>query len=86
MDAGGQAARVTGRAVEIGAEVVAVRVWTEEDYRAVRDWLAGSESRRAVLFHSAPYPDGNRFFGEFPGRVTFGDAKPRFLRAEPTKP
>jgi len=86
VDQGGQASRVTARAREIGAAAIAVRVWTEEDYRAVRDWLAGAEARRAVLFHSAPYPSGNRLFAEFPGRVTFGDARPRFLQGAPATP
>jgi hypothetical protein len=83
VDDAGQAARVTGKAVEAGATAIAVRVWTEEDYAAVREWLAKSPKNRAVLFHSAPYPEGNRLFHEFPAQTTFGDPHPRFLTELP---
>jgi hypothetical protein len=77
--AAGQSARVVAAAERLDARAVAVRVWTEEDYRAVRDWLAGSPDRRAVLFHSVAYPAGERLFREFPGQTTFGDPRPRFV-------
>lgn len=75
----GESGRVVQRAEERGASVIAVRVETEEDYGPVAEWLAGSPHRRAVLFHTAPYPAGYRLFEEFPGRTTFGDPKPHFL-------
>jgi hypothetical protein len=58
-------------------------VWNEDDYVAVRDWLASSREHRAVLFHSAPYPDGVRLYDEFPRQTTFGDTRPRFIRDRP---
>jgi len=79
IDGAGQSDRVVRRARESGARAIALRVWTEEDYGPVRDWLAESPEHRAVLFHSAPYPAGYRLFGEFPDQTTFGDPKPRFL-------
>jgi hypothetical protein len=82
----GQAIRVTRRAVELGATAIGVRVWNEEDYAAVREWLARSPEHRAVLFHTAPYPDGIRLFDEFPSQTTFGDPKPRFITEEPAQP
>jgi hypothetical protein len=67
------------RARAIGAEVIAVRVRTDEDARAVREWLSGASTRRVVLFHTAPYPAGYALFGEFPKQTTFGDPRPRFI-------
>jgi len=74
----GESGRVTGKAEELRAAAIALRVETEEDYRPVRDWLAASRDRRAVLFHSAPYPAGYRLFSEFPEQTTFGDPRPEF--------
>jgi len=82
----GQASRVTGRAVELGATAIGVRVWNEEDHDAVRAWLDRSPAHRAVLFHTAPYPDGIRLFDEFPSQTTFGDPRPRFITEEPEQP
>jgi hypothetical protein len=77
----GESDRVVRRAEELGASVIAVRVETVEDHDPVEQWLAGSPDRRAVLFHTAPYPAGYRLFEEFPGQTTFGDPRPRFLTA-----
>ena len=74
-----QSIRVVERALELGAEAIAVRARTAEDARPVREWLAGSPTRRAVLFHTAPYPAGYALFLEFPLQTTFGDPRPRFL-------
>lgn len=82
VDGPGESYRVVQRAEELGASVIAVRVETEEDHGPVGEWLAGSPDRRAVLFHTAPYPAGYRLFEEFPDQTTFGDPRPRFLTAE----
>jgi len=82
VDGKGESHRLVRRAEELGASVIAVRVETEEDYGPVAEWLAGSPQRRAVLFHTAPYPAGYRLFDEFQGQTTFGDPKPRFLTLE----
>lgn len=74
-----QSSRVVERAIALGAEAIAVRVRTAGDAQPVREWLAGSSSRRAVLFHTAPYPAGYALFNEFPLQTTFGDPRPRFL-------
>lgn len=75
----GESDKVVARAEALGASVIGIRVMTKEDAAPVRRWLSGSAGRRAVLFHSAPYPDGNALFGEFPDQTTFGDPRPRFL-------
>jgi hypothetical protein len=75
----GQASAIVGRAEELGAAAIAVRVWNEEDAAPVRMWLRASPAHRAVLFHSAPYPAGNALFSEFPKQTTFGDPRPHFL-------
>ena len=77
-----QSSRVVARALELGAEAIAVRARTDEDARAVREWLAAAPARRAVLFHTAPYPAGVALFQEFPRQTTFGDPRPRFLVEE----
>ncbi len=74
-----QASIVIAEAARAGANVISIRVEHEDDYAAVKEWLSASSERRAVLFHSAPYPTGYRLFAEFPTQVTFGDPKPRFL-------
>jgi len=74
-----QSNRVTARAEQLGAEVIAVRCRTAADAEAVRKWLHGGHTRRAVLFHTAPYPEGYALYDEFPGRTTFGDPRPRFI-------
>ncbi|HET7711280.1 MAG TPA: hypothetical protein VFL80_05070, partial [Thermoanaerobaculia bacterium] len=73
-----QVSGIIGEAARLGATVIAVRVAHQDDYAAVKQWLAGAPERRVVLFHSAPYPTGYRLFAEFPLQVTFGDPRPRF--------
>jgi hypothetical protein len=79
VDDAGQSARVVGRAEELAATAIGVRVQTPEDAAPVRAWLAASPTHRAVLFHTAPYPAGYALFDEFPKQTTFGDARPTFL-------
>jgi hypothetical protein len=74
-----QSDKVVERARAIGAEVIAVRARTAADAQPVREWLAGARTRRAVLFHTAAYPDGYALYKEFPGQTTFGDPRPRFI-------
>lgn len=79
VEGAGKAARLVARARELGARAVALRVADAEDAGALREWLAQSTENRAVLFHSAPYPDGERLFRDFPRQTTFGDPRPRFI-------
>ena len=74
-----QADRVLRRARELRARVIALRVRTTTEAKAVREWLSANRQRRAVLFHTAPYPEGYALFKEFPKQTTFGDPRPRFI-------
>jgi len=76
VERAGESFRVIRRAAEIGADAIAVRVATLEDAAPVRAWLLESPSHRAVLFHSASYPEGNALFAAFPRQTTFGDPRP----------
>ncbi|NWF75584.1 MAG: tetratricopeptide repeat protein [Nitrospirae bacterium] len=69
----GKANLIIDEARKIGAKVVGVRVWNKEEHDAVYLWLKEDKSRRAILFHSAVYPEGYRLFFEFPEQTSFGD-------------
>ncbi len=76
----GKAGVVVERARELGAKLIGIRVATLEEHDVVAAWLAGDRDRRAILFHSAVYPDGYRLFAEFPDQTSFGDIHPEFGR------
>ncbi len=73
-----QIERVLGRATEIKATAVAVRVETNYEFDRLRDWLRQAPGRRAILFNCGLYPHAQALFTEFPKQVTFGDLHPRF--------
>jgi hypothetical protein len=79
VDGPGQADRIVEGARATGAEAIALRVATVEDSLPVRAWLEESREHRAVLFHSAPYPEGIALFRDFRGQTTFGDPRPIWL-------
>ncbi len=74
--------KVIEEAKRLDARAVGIRVYSEEDYQATKEWLLASKENRAVLFHSAAYEPGYRLFFEFPDQVTFGDPRPRFTGKE----
>ena len=74
----GKAAVVVERARELGAKLIGIRVATLEEHDAVATWLAADRTHRAILFHSAVYPEGYRLFAEFPEQTSFGDIRPLF--------
>ncbi len=74
----GHATNVVQAARKIGARLLGIRVKTKEEHDAVYSWLKEDKSRRAVLFHTAVYPDGYRLFFEFPKQTSFGDIYPQF--------
>jgi len=76
----GKAGVVVERARELGAKLIGIRVATVEEHDAVAAWLAEERGRRAILFHSAVYPEGYRLFAEFPDQTSFGDIHPEFGR------
>jgi hypothetical protein len=74
----GHATNVVDQARKLGAKVLGIRVKSPEEHDAVAAWLREDASRRAVLFHSAAYPDGYRLYFEFPKQTSFGDTRPVF--------
>lgn len=58
------------------ATVIGARVFSRDDYYALRQWLAEDRKNRAVLFHSYSYPYGYKLMEEFPEQTTFGDINP----------
>ncbi len=74
----GHATNVVDEARKSGAKVLGIRVKSKEEHDAVYSWLKEDNSRRAVLFHTAVYPDGYKLFFEFPKQTSFGDIYPQF--------
>lgn len=62
----------------VNATALGARVYSRDDYDAVKDWLLKDKNHRAILFHSMPYPYGYKLIKEFPLQTTFGDVNPVF--------
>ncbi|HJX36680.1 MAG TPA: hypothetical protein VJ280_06950, partial [Dehalococcoidales bacterium] len=75
----GKADVVIAEARKTGAQVIGIRVWGKQEHDAVAAWLTENSNHRAVLFHSAVYPEGYKLFFEFPKQTSFGDTRPKFL-------
>jgi hypothetical protein len=74
----GNADVVVEEARKIGANLIGIRVWGKLEHDAVAAWLSESAKHRAVLFHSAVYPEGYKLFFEYPNQTSFGDIHPKF--------
>ena len=74
----GQAMNVVEEARRLGAKVLGLRVKSKKEHDAVAAWLQEDSARRAILFHTAVYPDGYKLFFEFPRQTAFGDTRPVF--------
>jgi hypothetical protein len=74
----GKATNVVDSTRQAGAGVLGIRVKSAEEHDAVAAWLKEDPTHRAVLFHTAGYPDGYRLFAEFPAQTSFGDIRPAF--------
>jgi len=72
----GETVQVITKASETGAKLIGVRVYSEDEYKAVAEWLKRDKNNRAVLFHSSLYAPGYRLFAEFPKQTSFGDIYP----------
>jgi hypothetical protein len=72
----GEAGKVVRQAEAIKAQVIGVRVCSDDDYKPVAQWLKKDLKNRAVLLHSVAYIRGNALFKEFPTQTTFGDLNP----------
>jgi len=69
----GKASTIVDEARKRKAKLIGIRVWGKEEHDAVSAWLKEDKNNRAILFHSAVYPEGYRLFFEFPQQTTFGD-------------
>ena len=69
---------VVEQARKLGAKVIGIRIKSRIEHDAVSAWLKEDKTRRAVLFHSAVYPDGYKLFFEYPEQTSFGDIYPVF--------
>ena len=74
----GKASLVLDEAKKVGAKLIGIRVKSKPEHDAVYSWLKEDRSNRAVLFHTAVYPDGYKLFYEFPQQTSFGDIHPEF--------
>jgi hypothetical protein len=74
----GKADVVVDEAKKVGAKLIGIRVKSKQEHDAVYSWLKEDRTKRAVLFHTAVYPDGYRLFYEFPEQTSFGDIHPEF--------
>lgn len=69
----GQMRYFIARAEALNATVIAIRVFNSDDYQYAHEWLSKDRHRRAILFHSTPYPYGVKLMREFPRQSTFDD-------------
>jgi hypothetical protein len=63
--------KVIDKARDVKSHAIGVRVFSQDDYYAVREWLNEDEDNRAILFHSMSYPYGYKIMKEFPEQITF---------------
>ncbi len=75
----GEAYKVIKEAKRLNVSLIGVRVWDEEDYISVSNWLKENFDNRTVLFHSAIYEHGYSMFFNFPKQTSFGDLSPIIL-------
>ena len=75
----GKAGVVVDRARALGARLIGIRVAEKEEHDAVAAWLREDSRNRAILFHTAVYPEGYRLFAEFPAQASFGDIHPELV-------
>lgn len=68
--------KVISQARMLDATVIAVRVFNKSDYDAVVSFLLDRPQNKAVLFHSASYPYGQKLLREFASQTSFGDPNP----------
>ncbi len=74
----GKGDNVIEKAIELDATLIGMRVKSKQEHDAVYTWLKEDKDRRAILFHTAVYPDGYKLFYEFPEQTSFGDIYPEF--------
>jgi hypothetical protein len=75
---------IINEAEKTGANVIGVRVETNNDKKPIEAWLKANPNHRAILFHSAAYEPGYSLFSEFPKQVTGQDPRPIFIKQTST--
>lgn len=75
----GETGLLVAKAEQIGANVIAARIYNREDYEPLKKWMEKDQRRRLILLHSDAYEYGIQMFREYPTRTTFGDLDPKFL-------
>jgi tetratricopeptide (TPR) repeat protein len=78
VDGTGETYKLVERANELNASVIAARVYNEEDYEPLKEWLEDDMNNRLILFHSEAYPYGYKLYREFSKQVSFDDMMPQF--------
>ncbi len=79
LDSFGQMDKITDKAREIKATIIATRIFNSDDYSAIKKWLDESPERKVILFHSSSYPYGQKIFREYTNQTTFDDPNPEFI-------
>jgi len=74
----GQMNKLTDKAREINASIIATRVFNKHDYETIKNWMDEDQARKVILFHSASYPYGQKIFREYQTRSSFDDPNPVF--------
>ena len=70
--------KVTAIAQRNRADIIAARVFNQNDHDKLARWLDQSKNHNAILFHSASYPYGYLLFKEYPDQTSFDDPNPKF--------
>ncbi len=73
-----QMQKVVDAADKENAQVIAARVYNEDDYLVLSSWLESSPKKRIILFHSEAYPYGYLLLRNYPTQVSFDDVMPSF--------
>ncbi len=79
VDGFGQMSRVIEKAEKLDSSIIAVRIFSSDDYNAVKAWLEKDITNKAILFHSEAYPYGYKLAREFKSQTSFDDINPIIL-------
>jgi len=60
------------------ARIIAARVYNENDYSNLKQWLEKDKNNKLIIFHSEAYPYGYKLAREFPQQTTFDDINIHF--------
>jgi hypothetical protein len=78
IDGYAQLDKLINKARETNAQVIAARVYNENDYLVLKEWVEEDKKNRLILFHSQSYPFGHKLYKEYSQQITFDDISPKF--------